>query len=34
MSKVSLDTLQSKVEYMVLSLGGVPDQDKKDNQRN
>ena len=34
MSKVILDTLQSKVEYMVLGLGGKPDQEKQDDKRN
>ena len=34
MSKVILDTLQSKVEFMVLGLGGKPDQEKQEDQRN
>ena len=34
MSKVILNTLQSKVEYMVLSLGGKPDEEKEENKKN
>jgi hypothetical protein len=33
MSRITIKTLQTKVEFMVLSLGGKPDGDMMDNQR-
>jgi len=33
-SRITIDTLQSKVEYMVLSLGGKPDEEKEENKKN
>ena len=34
MSRITISTLQSKVEYMVISLGGPPDQEREINKRN
>lgn len=34
MSRIKISTLQSKVEYIILALGGKPDQDVEDNKRN
>ncbi len=34
MSRITIDTLSSKVEYIVLSLGGKPDGDLEQNKRN
>jgi len=31
MSRIKINTLQSKVEYIILSLGGKPDQDVEEN---
>ena len=34
MSRLKLQTLQAKVEFIILSLGGKPDQDTQENRRN
>eukprot|EP00347_Sterkiella_histriomuscorum_P002197 403369092 len=34
MSRIKILTLQSKVEYIILSLGGKPDQDAEENKKN
>lgn len=33
-SRITIDTLQSKIEFVVLSLGGKPDEEKEENKRN
>lgn len=34
MSRITIDTLQSKVEFIILSLGGKPDSDFEENKKN
>lgn len=31
--RITIDTLQSKIEWMVLSLGGKPDEDRQENEK-
>ena len=33
-SRITIETLQSKVEYMVMSLGGKPNEEKEANRKN
>ena len=33
MSRIKIQTLQSKVEFIILALGGKPDADKVENSR-
>ena len=33
-SRITIDTLLSKVEFIVLSLGGKPDEEKEINKKN
>ena len=34
MARIKIDTLQTKIEFIVLSLGGKPDEDMEENQKN
>ena len=34
MSRITINTLLSKTEFIVLSLGGKPDEDKEEDKKN
>jgi hypothetical protein len=34
MSRITIDTLQSKIEFIILSLGGKPDSEFEENKKN
>jgi hypothetical protein len=34
MSRITIDTLLTKTEFIVLSLGGKPDEDKEEDKKN
>ena len=34
MSRIAIETLQAKVEFIIISLGGKPDEELEENKKN